>query len=53
VLLRPERELTGRGREVRERWQALIAEARDIAELELAVEKAAGAPRPASVAARS
>jgi hypothetical protein len=41
VLLTPRRELTERGREVKERWQALIAEARDITELELAVEKAA------------
>jgi hypothetical protein len=28
VLLTPERELTERGREVKERWEALIAEAR-------------------------
>jgi hypothetical protein len=41
VLLTPERELTIRGREVKERWQALIAEARDITEIEIAVEKAA------------
>jgi hypothetical protein len=50
VLLTPERDLTERGREVKERWQALIAEARDIAELELVVEKTAGEPRSASVA---
>jgi hypothetical protein len=48
VLLLPERELTERGREVKERWQALIAEARDITELELAVGKAAGEPRSAT-----
>jgi hypothetical protein len=41
VLLLPERELTVRGREVKERWQALIAEARDITEVGSAVEKAA------------
>jgi hypothetical protein len=34
VLLPPERELTVRGREVKERWQALIAEARDITDIE-------------------
>jgi hypothetical protein len=41
VLLMPERELTERDRELKERWQALIAEARDITDLDLAIEKAA------------
>jgi hypothetical protein len=41
VLLTPEWELTVRGREVKERWQALIAEARGITHLDPAVEKAA------------
>lgn len=35
VLLAPNWELTGRDRRVKQRWQALIAEARGIGELEL------------------
>ena len=41
VLLTPERELTKRGREVKQRWHAVLAEAMDTTELALAVEKAA------------